>query len=194
MATITINDLLPVEEKEKAEKQGCILTHKKNNGGNKSKRKNEYEVSGLNYYGYHFGDTFEHEYYARQYIERAKAKPSTIALTLRINGKVVESYESRGSKLVKVSARKYGVREEFSAKEKQLAKSWIYENLNKQDFIDENDKSCTIDNSIDFYAYEIAKFHTYLAPKTPFMKWFRKNYKINTFFQDHERIANRYWD
>lgn len=64
--------------------------------------KNTYEVTGLNYYGYHFGNTFEHEYYARKYLEHKKSLESTLALTLRINGEVVESYESRGSKLVRV--------------------------------------------------------------------------------------------
>ena len=61
-----------------------------------------YEVTGLNCYGYHFGGTFDHEYYARQYLERKKALSTTLSLALWVNGEVVESYESQGNKLVRV--------------------------------------------------------------------------------------------
>lgn len=67
-----------------------------------SEAKNIYEVTGLNYYGYHFGETFEHEYYARKYLEKKKALDTTISLTYKVNDKVVEAYESRGTQLVKV--------------------------------------------------------------------------------------------
>ena len=60
-----------------------------------------YEVTGVNYYGYHFGKTFDCEYYARKYLERKKYLRSTLAITLRINGEVVEAYESQGLVLVK---------------------------------------------------------------------------------------------
>lgn len=63
---------------------------------------NIYEITGLNYYGCHFGATFEHSYYAKEYLNNKKALSSVLALTLRVNGEVVERYESRGSKLVRV--------------------------------------------------------------------------------------------
>jgi len=63
---------------------------------------NTYEVSGLNSYGYHFGSTFQHEYYARKLLDHKKSLSTTLALTLRVNGEVVERYESQGLKLIRV--------------------------------------------------------------------------------------------
>lgn len=61
-----------------------------------------YIVKGLNCYGYHLDKVFENEEQARQYLERKKAQEGVLSLSFYINSKVIESYESRGLKLVRV--------------------------------------------------------------------------------------------
>lgn len=62
-----------------------------------------YMVKGLNCFGNHFGKVFETEEEARAYLnKRLELHANLCSLTLLINSKVVEYYESRGINFVKV--------------------------------------------------------------------------------------------
>ncbi len=80
-------------------------------------------------------------------------------------------------------------------KNKEIALEWLKNEsgIKLEDFEPGDDPDDTPTHTRDFYAYEMAQFHDALAPKTPMKQWIKKHYKTETFFEDHERQANRYY-
>lgn len=78
---------------------------------------------------------------------------------------------------------------------KEIALDWIKANIAHSEFeIDEQYEEMTADEMIDWYAYEMAKFHNELAPATSMTDWIKRNYQPATFFDNHEKQANRYYN
>lgn len=85
-------------------------------------------------------------------------------------------------------------------KNKDIALEWIKSNFKEKDFeseVDKEDENDSVDSVIKFYAWEMALFHSDLAPKTPMKQWIKRHYhkdSVDTFFKDHEKQSNRYYE
>lgn len=79
--------------------------------------------------------------------------------------------------------------------DKEKAYAWIKNHIDSKEFEDcLNDyEEETVEGVMDWFAYEMDKFHKDLAPKTPINAWIKRNYTVNNFFDNHEKQANRYY-
>lgn len=72
---------------------------------------------------------------------------------------------------------------------KDVALNWILNNIDIHEFKD--DESTELE-MVDWYAYEMSQFSS-IEPNKPMIDFINDNYKVKTFFEDHEKVANRYY-
>jgi len=72
----------------------------------------------------------------------------------------------------------------------QSALRWIKKHIPEAEF---RDDEVSTEEMMDWYAHEIALFSASLAPKTAISTFIRRNYTPETFFIDHEHVADRYY-
>lgn len=70
------------------------------------------------------------------------------------------------------------------------ALEWITANMDIHEF---KDDESTEQEMAEWYAFEMEQFHNELEPDKPFEQWVKENYKVKTFFEDHEKVANKYY-
>lgn len=73
---------------------------------------------------------------------------------------------------------------------KEIALEWIKEHIDRSEFKDEDS---TEEQLMEWYAIEMERFSSDLDPVHTMQEFIDINYKVDTFFGDHEKVAERYY-
>ena len=72
---------------------------------------------------------------------------------------------------------------------KEIALEWIKNHIDRSEFYDEETSE---EKMMEWYAIELERFSN-MDPVHTMQEFIDINYKVDTFFEDHEKVAERYY-